>query len=107
LLLALMVTGLSLPGAAQNTSSKTDDPVETIRRGNGQYKIGEYQAAIEEYRRVSPGAGKAYAQSLYNIGVCYYELAERSAIAFYRQAISEQQGHYPAALYAWVSRLKS
>ena len=38
LLVVLMTTGLSLSGAAQNTNSKADDPVETIRRGNSQYQ---------------------------------------------------------------------
>ena len=86
--------------AAQTAGSNPHVADNSIRRGHAHYAAAEYEAAITEYEGVLPGAA-AYAQSLYNIGVCYYELwRTEEAITFYRKAITERQGRYPAALYA-------
>jgi tetratricopeptide (TPR) repeat protein len=74
---------------------------EAIRRGNERYARGEYEAAVREYRQVPPGVPETYAQSLYNIGVCYFELGRtEDAILMYRQGIEARGGRYPKALYA-------
>ncbi|HEY0320293.1 MAG TPA: tetratricopeptide repeat protein [Pyrinomonadaceae bacterium] len=74
---------------------------EAIKRGNERYARAEYESAIKEYRRVAPGTTEAYAQSLYNIGVCYYELRRtEDAIVMYRSAVEARGGRYPKALYA-------
>jgi tetratricopeptide (TPR) repeat protein len=74
---------------------------EIIKRGNGRYAQGQYEAAIREYRRVPKGQTELYAQSLYNIGVCYFELGRtEDAIAMYRLAVEAKGGSYPKALYA-------
>jgi tetratricopeptide (TPR) repeat protein len=65
------------------------------------YARAEYEAAIREYGRVPVKVGKLYAQSLYNIGVCYYELRRtEEAIMMYRSAVEASRGRYPKALYA-------
>jgi tetratricopeptide (TPR) repeat protein len=65
------------------------------------YARAEYEAAIKEYRRVTDKGGEAYAQSLYNIGVCFYELRRTpEAIEMYRSAVEANGGRYPKALYA-------
>lgn len=65
------------------------------------YARAEYAAAIREYERVSDKDGEAHVQSLYNIGVCYYELwRTEDAIAMYRRAVEASGGRYPKALYA-------
>jgi len=100
LLLAVLLMSLSgVTGATgQETGSEGRD---RIRRGNEMYARAEYEAAIREYRRVPDKAGEVYAQSLYNIGVCYYELRRtREAISMYRSAVEASKGRYPKALYA-------
>lgn len=87
--------------ATQTVRANDQDAGAAIRRGNLHYAKGEYEAAIAEYERVTNDAGESYARSLYNIGVCYYELwRTEEAITFYRQAIAARQGRYPGALYA-------
>src|SRR5450432_677834 len=74
---------------------------DAIRRGNAHYAKAEYEAAIAEYQSVLPGAGESYAQSLYNVGVCYYELWQtEEAVVLYQQAIAARSGRYPGALYS-------
>jgi tetratricopeptide (TPR) repeat protein len=74
---------------------------DAIKRGNQRYSRGEYEAAIKEYRQVPQGEGETYAQALYNIGVCYYELRRtEDAIGMYRRAVESKGGRYPKALYA-------
>ncbi|HVF48623.1 MAG TPA: tetratricopeptide repeat protein [Pyrinomonadaceae bacterium] len=83
---------------AQGSSSEAR---ASLRRGNEMYARAEYEAAIREYRRVSAGRGEVYAQSLYNIGVCHYELGRTAeAIEMYRSAVAASGGRYPKALYA-------
>jgi tetratricopeptide (TPR) repeat protein len=85
---------------AAGQSSPTD-PGESIKRGNAKYSKAEYLAAIKEYRWVPPQAGKTYAQALYNIGVCYYELSRtEDAIVMYKKAAAARADSYPTALYA-------
>jgi tetratricopeptide (TPR) repeat protein len=74
---------------------------DRVRRGNELYARAEYEAAIREYGHVTEKAGAVYAQSLYNIGVCYYELGRtEEAITMYRGAVEASRGRYPKALYA-------
>jgi len=74
---------------------------EIIKRGNARYAEGQYEAAIKEYSRVPEGRTASFAQSLYNIGVCYFELGRTDeAIGFYRRAVEAREGNYPKALYA-------
>jgi len=94
----LLVTLLASFTAGQ---SNPTDPGESIKRGNARHSKAEYLAAIEEYRRVPPQAGKTYSQALYNIGVCYYELwRTEDAIVMYKKATAARAGRYPKALYA-------
>lgn len=97
--LAILLVTL-LVGLAVGQRSPTD-PNESIKRGNARYSKAEYLAAIEEYRRVAPQAGKIYSQALYNIGVSYYELwRTEDAIVMYRKAAAARAGRYSTALYA-------
>lgn len=99
LLLIVLLLSLSvITATGQGSSSEARDH---IRRGNEMYTRAEYKAAIEEYGRIPVNAGEVYAQSLYNIGVCYYELwRTEEAITMYRSAIEASRGRYPKALYA-------
>jgi len=99
LMLALLVVTLSFNvTAAQSLGSKAQD---AINRGNESYRRGQYEAAIKEYGQVKEGMGALYAQALYNMGVCYFELQRtEEAINFYRRAVEARGGRYPKALYA-------
>ena len=103
LVLLVLILSATLAAAQAGGSAARDTNVtrDTIRRGNAHYAKAEYEAAIAEYESVSPNAGESYAQSLYNVGVCYFELwRTEDAVLQYRQAIAERQGRYPVALYA-------
>src|SRR5215212_11820040 len=96
LMLAVLLLTVSCTIAVAQTSWSSAP--EAVRRGNERYSRGEYEAAIKEYRRV-PQSTVLYAQSLYNIGVCYYELMQtEDAIAMYKRAVEARGGHYPKAL---------
>jgi tetratricopeptide (TPR) repeat protein len=100
---ALLLLLISLSGAAPSSAQTRREvaPEDYIKSGNQRYARAEYDAAIAEYGRVSPEAGARYAQSLYNMGVCYYELwRTEDAIAMYRRAVAAMKGDYPKALYA-------
>ena len=74
---------------------------DALRRGNERYARGEYEAAIREYGEIKSAQGAVYAQALYNIGVCEFELARTDeAISMYRRAVAARGGRYPKALYA-------
>ena len=91
----LLLTLCSATAAAQERAQGI------IERGNERYARGEYRAAVEEYGRVARADGEAYAQALYNIGVCRFELWQtEEAARAYRQAIDARGGHYPKASYA-------
>ena len=99
LLLAVLL--LTFAGVAATGQESRASAREHIRRGNEMYARAEYVAAIREYGLVPDDAGEAHAQSLYNIGVCYYELWQtEEAIAMYRRAVEASGGRYPKALYA-------
>ena len=66
---ALLFLTLCSAGAAAQERAQ-----ELIARGNQHYARGEYGPAIAEYERVARVDGEAYAQALYNIGVCRFEL---------------------------------
>jgi tetratricopeptide (TPR) repeat protein len=71
-----------------------------IRRGNEFVAQANYEMAIREYERVPPTAAH-YAQALYNIGVCHYELWHTDrALDFYARAIAAAKNNYPKASYA-------
>jgi tetratricopeptide (TPR) repeat protein len=99
LLLAVLL--LSLSGITATGQDSHSEARERIRQGNEMYARAEYEVAIREYRRVPEKAGEVYAQSLYNIGVCYYELQRtEEAIKMYRSAVGASRERYPKALYA-------
>jgi tetratricopeptide (TPR) repeat protein len=71
-----------------------------IQRGNEFVAQANYEMAIREYERVPPTAAH-YAQALYNIGVCHYELWHTDrALDFYARAIAAAKNNYPKASYA-------
>jgi len=71
-----------------------------IQRGNEKFSKQQYEGALKEYQRVARSE-ENYAQALYNIGVCYYELGNtEKAIDFYQKAISAREGSYAKAAYA-------
>jgi tetratricopeptide (TPR) repeat protein len=77
-----------------------DDGLGAINRGNQMVAQAKYEAAIREYERVSPTANR-YAQALYNLGVCHYELWQTErAVDFYLRAIAISKNNYPKASYA-------
>jgi tetratricopeptide (TPR) repeat protein len=99
----LMLAGLLLMFSCTITIAQVgrSNGQDVIKRGNQRYERGEYEAAIKEYRQVPQGQTGAYAQSLYNIGVCYYELRRtEEAIVMYRRTVEVRGGRYPKALYA-------
>ena len=99
LLFAILLSALSVANMTAQTNG--EDARYAIRRGNEKFARQEYEAALKEYRSVPENAGEVYAQSLYNIGVCYYELwRTEDAIGFYKRAIEAREGRYPRAWYA-------
>lgn len=97
--LALLLTISSAVATAAQTRSV--DVKAILERGNESFAREDYEAAIALYGRLPVDAGKPYAQSLYNIGVSYYELWRTTeAISFYQRAIAARQGRYPRASYA-------
>lgn len=93
-----------LGGVATAQTKQAAGPFEAqaaIERGNRSFAKADYESALSEYRSVPRSARDIYAQALYNIGVCYYELWRTDeAIDYYRQALGEQHGRYPRASYA-------
>lgn len=80
---------------------RSQDAMAAIERGNRSFAKADYESALRTYRSVTQNAGETFAQALYNIGVCYYELWHTAeAIDFYRQALEVQHGQYPRASYA-------
>lgn len=103
-LVIILVGSLGSVTLAQTSGGAARD---AIRRGNQEYAKAKYELAIEEYRRVPLNAGETYAKSLYNIGVCYYELWNtEEAVAYYRRAVAANNGRYPVALHALGVALK-
>src|ERR1044072_45679 len=95
---ALLLLTLCCATAVAQESGRAQ---EIITRGNGLYARGEYKSAIAEYERVARTEGEAYAQALYNIGVCRFELWQtEEAARVYRQAVEARGGRYPKASYA-------
>ncbi len=91
-LMVLVVASAS----AQNPNARS-----AIEDGNKLFSEAKYELAIREYRRVAENDLQGYSRSLYNIGVCHFELWRTDeAIAFFKQAISMRQGNYPIASYA-------
>ncbi|MEW6207564.1 MAG: tetratricopeptide repeat protein [Acidobacteriota bacterium] len=73
---------------------------ESFERGLQLYAQGRYLHAITEFKDSLSVGGPYYAQSLYNIGVCHYELGQkREAARWYREAIRARD-NYIAAFYA-------
>src|SRR5919112_1304960 len=93
---ALLLLTLACADAAAQERAQ-----EIIARGNELYARGEYRSAVAEYERVSRTEGEAYAQALYNIGVCRFELWQtEEAARAYRQAIEARGRRYPEGAYA-------
>ena len=86
---------------ALGASVSAQSPRSTIEYGNKFYAQSQYELAIREYRRVGPSDGEIYAQAIYNIGVCSYELWRTGeAITLFKEAITLKSGNYPRASYA-------
>jgi tetratricopeptide (TPR) repeat protein len=80
--------------------ARQSDRPEAFERGLQLYAQGRYLHAITEFRDSLSGFGPYYAQSLYNIGVCHYELGQkREAARWYREAIRVRE-NYVAAFHA-------
>ena len=95
LLVVFAITGLL---AAQTDSAAGR---LAIRRGNEKFAKQQYEAALKQYQLVPESAGENYAQALYNIGVCHYELWRTDeAVKYYHMAIVAREGRYPKAWYA-------
>jgi len=95
---ALLFVILTCAGAAAQQGSGAQ---ELIARGNERYARAEYEAAIKAYALVPEDAGEAYAQALYNIGVCRFELWQtEEAARMYRLAVEARGRRYPKASYA-------
>jgi len=96
--LALILCAIAIN--CQILPAQTPSSQDLIKEGNARYEHADYEAAITEYRKITPTAGAAYAQALYNIGVCYYELNRTdAAIAMYRASIAARPD-YAQAFYA-------
>jgi tetratricopeptide (TPR) repeat protein len=96
---ALLLLSLCRAGAAAQDSGA--GARELIARGNERYARAEYEAAIKVYALVPAGAGDVYAQALYNIGVCRFELWQtEEAARMYARAVGARGGRYPKASYA-------
>lgn len=96
---ALLFLTLSYAGAEARQGGGAQG---LIARGNERYARAEYEAAIKVYTLVPEDAGEAYAQALYNIGVCRFELWQtEEAARMYRLAVEARGGRrYPKASYA-------
>ncbi len=92
---------LLTPGVTTAAQEARGDAQELIARGNERYARAEYEAAISLYSRVPASAGELYAQALYNIGVCRFELWQtEEAARAYERAVKARGGRYPKASYA-------
>ncbi len=96
-----LATVIIVLAASAPLNAQTTQPQATIKRGNALVAQEKYREAIAEYEKVSTRDVDAYAQAIYNIGVCHYELWQtEAAIIFYQRAIELKQGNYPRASYA-------
>jgi len=97
LLFALLFVASSGPKVvAQSQGSR-----EFLDSGNALVRQERYGEAIPEYLKVEPNQSDLYSQSLYNIGVCYYELQQTErAISYYGEALAVRKFDYPRAAYA-------
>jgi len=103
ILSVVLIGGVATAQTRQSAGSSETlaEAIFAIESGNRSFAKADYESALREYRRVPRSARNKYAQALYNIGVCYYELWRiEEAINFYRQALVEQHGRYPRASYA-------
>ena len=83
------------------TSGQAVTARQAIKSGNVLVAQEKYEAAIKEFERVKATDRKQYSQSVYNIGVCYYELwLTDKAIEFFLRAIELRRGNYPRASFA-------
>jgi tetratricopeptide (TPR) repeat protein len=97
----LMSSVLLLISSMVVISAQTIDATSAIKRGNELVAKEKFAEAIEIYQTIPSDADEAYAQALYNIGVCNYELSRtEQAVRFYRRALEETGGKYARASYA-------
>lgn len=110
LALATLVIGIVFGASGGGALAQTpnENATDFVRRGNQEYAKANYKLAIAEYRRVPSNARETYAQALYNIGVCNYELWKtEDAVVYYRRAIAASSRRYPVALHALGVALKT
>lgn len=83
------------------TVAQSPGPRDFLVAGNSLVTQERYDEAIKEYLKIGPAQSDLYSQSLYNIGVCYYELMQtEQAISYYKQALTVRKSDYPRAAYA-------
>jgi len=81
---AIILAVTSIVVNAQTTESQS-----ALKRGDALVAQEKYRAAIDEYSKVTSGAGDLYARAIYNTGVCYYELWQtEDAIVFTNARLS-------------------
>lgn len=99
----LLLVGVALLFFSDSALAQVDQrrAKDLIKQGNAKYEKAEYQAAIDDYAKVSRSAGELYSRAIYNIGVCYYEMYRtEEAVEMYRLAIKLSEKGYPNASYA-------
>ena len=70
-------------------NAQTTEFQSALKRGDALVAQEKYRAAIDEYSKVTSGAGDLYARAIYNTGVCYYELWQtEDAIVFTNARLS-------------------
>ena len=95
-LLLFVITHFEARAVAQGSVERG-----SLDAGNALVAQERYDEAIQEYLKVGPKQRDLYSQSLYNIGVCYYELGQTErSISYYRQALAVRKADYPRAAYA-------
>src|SRR2546426_9878071 len=98
ILLAVLLLMSGSLALAQTTPSEAR---EFIKSGNAKYAKAEYESAIVDYQHIEPAAGGVYAQALYKIGVCYYELWHTAdAVAMYPEAIKARGGAFTPGIFS-------
>jgi len=95
-----LVTGLVVVSWSL-TSGQNSTARQAIKSGNALVAQEKYEAAIKEFERVKATDSERYSQSVYNIGVCYYELwLTDKAIEFFLRAVELKRGNYARASFA-------
>jgi tetratricopeptide (TPR) repeat protein len=97
----VLLSALFVAASINVTFAQSEAARKAIKLGNELFAKEQYTEAIDEYRKVASSSRYEYAQSIYNIAVCYYELRQTdAAVANYKLAIKLRSGKYPKASFA-------